>query len=633
MDRQTLDQWLERGILFLVLGIVVFAPLATGAVRSLEFLVVQGLTIIVMALWLARLWINPKPKLLWPPLTWVILAFALYAVARYFTADVEYVARKEIIRILVYAFLFLVIVNNLHRQESTQIISFTMIALGAGISCYAVYQYLTESDRVWHLIKPQEYIGRGGGTYICPNHFAGFLEMLLPLALAYTLAGRGKALTKVLLGYAALLMLAGMGATVSRAGWAACGLSLVFLFGVLVIQPGRRLPAFLSLCLLVAVGTLFIVKMDPLKKRFKLPHETTVPGLTELDMRYELWAGAIRLWKESPWFGVGPGHYDVRFREFRPQRVQKQPDRAHNEYLNVLADWGIVGGLIVITGLGTLVWSVVRTWKHVRRQENEMGSGLSNKFAFVLGASSGLLALAIHSVLDFNMHIPANAILAITLAALLVSHLRFATERYWSSARLWMKSSLTVVLLSGIAYLGWQEVRLGREYAWLDRAAKMSAFSPRQAEMLKKAFALEPTNHETSYNIGESYRMQSFEGGENYRELAEEAMKWYKIGFGINHYEGYNYMRYGMCLDWIDRQSEAGFFFSKAEELDPNGYYMVGHIGWHYVQLGDYAAAREWFQRSVSLLFDDNDIAHPYLRICERKLLQQAGGKANPLAQ
>ena len=63
--------------------------------------------------------------------------------------------------------------------------------------------------------------GRASGTYISPNNLAGFLEMILPLAIAYTLAGRMKPLMRILLGYSALVMLAGIAVTFSRGGWAA----------------------------------------------------------------------------------------------------------------------------------------------------------------------------------------------------------------------------------------------------------------------------------------------------------------------------------------------------------------------------------------------------------------------------
>ena len=141
-----------------------------------------------MLVWVLRLWFSPRPQLLWPPLGWVALAFAVYAVARYLTADIEYVARLEMIQVVVYAFLFFAIVNNLYRQESAQIVSFTLVFLAMGISGYAVAQLLTHSNHVWNLISP--YSGRASGTYISPNNFAGFLEMLLPLAVAYLLVGR-----------------------------------------------------------------------------------------------------------------------------------------------------------------------------------------------------------------------------------------------------------------------------------------------------------------------------------------------------------------------------------------------------------------------------------------------------------
>src|SRR5260221_10218772 len=134
MNREKLDGWCERGILGLVLGILVFGPLATGAVRTLEFLVIQALTLGVILLWGLRFWLNPKPKLFWPPICWAVVAFAGYAIARYLTADIEYAARQELVRVLVYAVLFLAILNNLHRQESVQIITLTLIFLAMAIS-------------------------------------------------------------------------------------------------------------------------------------------------------------------------------------------------------------------------------------------------------------------------------------------------------------------------------------------------------------------------------------------------------------------------------------------------------------------------------------------------------------------
>src|SRR5215831_3741464 len=118
MNREVLDRWCERGILALVLTLLVFGPLALGAVRALEFSIIKGLTVVVMLLWGCRLWTGARPRLLWPPVCWAVLAFTVYAIARYLTADVEYLARIELLHVLVYSFLFFAILNNLHRQET-----------------------------------------------------------------------------------------------------------------------------------------------------------------------------------------------------------------------------------------------------------------------------------------------------------------------------------------------------------------------------------------------------------------------------------------------------------------------------------------------------------------------------------
>ena len=106
MDREHLDIWSERCILGLVAVILIFGPLATGAVQPLEFLVLQGLTIAVALLWFARLWMNRELPVCWPPVCWAVAAFVIYALVRYRQGDIEYVGRQELIRILVYAVLF-----------------------------------------------------------------------------------------------------------------------------------------------------------------------------------------------------------------------------------------------------------------------------------------------------------------------------------------------------------------------------------------------------------------------------------------------------------------------------------------------------------------------------------------------
>ncbi|HEU6449111.1 MAG TPA: O-antigen ligase family protein [Verrucomicrobiae bacterium] len=627
MNREALDKFFERGILALVLAILVFAPLAIGAVDPWEFLVVQGLTIGVSIFWLLRIWLGDKSKLLWPPVCWVALAFVIYAVARYLTADIEYVARQELIQILVIATLFFSVTTNLYRQEFSQIISFTVIALAMGISCFAVYQFATHHWNVWGFVGL--YPGRATGTYISPNDFACFLEMILPLTLAYILVGRIKPLTRILLGYCALAIGAGIFTTFSRGGWVAAGIGVFALLIILVFSRHHRLPALFLLILLFGGGVFMGVKYLPHTAAFiQRSHNGGMqPGQIDLNLRRDLWTAAIQMWQDHFWLGVGPAHYNFRYPQYRTERMQFAPDRVHNDYLNLLADWGTVGGIIVAAGIIAFIAGLLQTRRHVRRADKTFGSGMSNRHAFFLGAGCGLLALAAHSAIDFNLHIPANAILGATLLALVSSNLRFATERFWLPFQWPARTAVAIFLLGGITYLGWQESRHVHEQIWLSRAELAPNFSPERAADLEKAFAVEPKNPQTAYDIGECYRVESFDGGKDFDALAQTATDWFSRGIQLNPFNPDNYFRCGMCLDWLGRHEEAEKLFWDAEARDPNSYFVAANFGWHYFQAGDYAAARAWCLRSQQLQWNENKIAAEYLELSEQRLLDQAEGK------
>jgi len=523
-----------------------------------------------------------------------------------------------LIKILIYAFLFFAILNNLHGKGSAQIISVTLIFLGMAISLYAIYQFVTHSDRVWHFITP--YRGRGTGTFVSPNNLAGFLEMLLPLGLAYTLTGRLHHLTRVFLGYATLALAAGIGVSISRGSWIATGLVLVVFCCLLMPRRNYRIQALGMLAILIVAGIIFVAKTERTQERIQ--HMFSQGKVS--DTRFELWEPTIQMWQDYVWWGAGPGHFDYCFRAYRPQSIQLRPDHAHNDFLNTLADWGLVGTGIVASAWLLLYLGVFKTWRFVGGSMNDFGSKQSNKFAFVLGASLGLLAILLHSVVDFNMHIPSNAILAIALMALLTAHLRFSTERYWVKSGWPGKLLATLVLLGGLFYLGQQGWRGSAEYVWLHRGWKAPMFSTEQIAAREKAFAVEPMNFETAYAIGEAFRTQSWQGNSNYQELALKAMEWYTRSKELNRFDGYNYMRYGMCLHWLERHAEAKPYFERAYQLDPNGYFTVAHMGWHYVQLGQYAAAKPWLERSHRLQWKDNPIADRYLVHVNKWLMEAA---------
>ncbi len=305
-----------------------------------------------------------------------------------------------------------------------------------------------------------------------------------------------------------------------------------------------------------------------------------------------------------------------------------RPDRAHNDYLNLLADWGTTGGIIVAAGVVIFGTGLAKTWKAVRPDKNELGRGMSNRFAFFVGASSSLLALAAHSVIDYNLHTPANALVGVFLLALLTGQLRLAAAGQRIDARAPARIFAVIILAGGMVYFSLQGYRCAEETYWLRRAANPAMPILDRTALMEKAFAADPENFQTTYGIAELYQLLSLQGGQDYQSLAKTAMDWYSRGMKLNPYDGYNYLGYGKCLDWLDRHDEAEPYFSRAEALDPNGYYTVVNIGCHYIDAGDYPAARPWLERSIRLETDTNPIGYSYWEIVQDRLTQNATGKS-----
>ena len=208
--------------------------------------------------------------------------------------------------------------------------------------------------------------------------------------------------------------------------------------------------------------------------------------------------------------------------------------------------------------------------------------------------------------------------------ALLSSHLRFATDDFWATAGLASKMGVSLVVVAGMTFLCWDGLRHARENVFLAKAAFAPQLDPAKVLLLKQAFAAEPKNPNTAFEIGEALRIQSAEGSSQYRALAGEAMEWFGRALALNPWHCHSLLRYGWCLDWTDRAPESAPYFEKAERLDPNNHFTLDQIGMHYVQLGQYAAAKPWFERSLRLHSATNHTATQYLEIVNQRLLEAA---------
>jgi hypothetical protein len=449
---------------------------------------------------------------------------------------------------------------------------------------------------VWGYERPPNYEGRVGGTFVNPNHLIGFIGMSLPAAIALVVAGRVGHAFKIILVYLAGIMLIAACLTVSRGGLVAVGLSITFLLLTLVRRRNYRLPAACGLILLLSGGYYMATHSESLDKRVKELHRGG--HLTEI--RSDIWDSAWRMWRDNPWFGVGPGHFDVHLGQYRSKTLLGRPRYAHNDYLNTLADLGATGGLLVAATLVLFFIGIAQTLPRVHRAGNDFQAKKSNRPAIVLGGATAVIAILIHSVTEFNMQIPSNALLAVAWLAVVSSYLRFATEKYWLSLRWPGKTIATFVLLAVFAGLLSQGTTRAKASYWTRQAEKIPA-GPARVPLLKRSIEIEPSNADTLYTLATNNWDVIGYGLPGCQEAAKEAMSALETAMRLNPWEEDYCLAYGKCLDWMGQSERATPYFDQALALDPNNYYVVAERGWHATYLGDFRQAREWYGRSLAL--------------------------------
>jgi O-antigen ligase len=603
--RERIDTFCARLILLIVLFILVWGPLDFAGMSPDGFLVIQGATVAALAVWIVRFWAQRPFRLLWPPMCWAALAFFLYAMIRCRLVEVEYAGRQQWIHALVYGALFFVTLNNLNHKNSAAIVSMTLIATGFTLAMLAVFQYATHYPFIWGVRRMDQYLSRGSGTFVNPDHLAGFLGMIVPLALAYTILSRFSATVKVLLAYSAVTMLAGIIVSVSRGGIVAAVLALVVFCAVLLAHRDFWRQALVMLCSLIALGAVAASQFESVHKRFDVAFKQDKIG----HERRFYWLAAWQLFERAPVWGIGPGHFDVEFPSVRPLPVQNRPQYAHNDYLNTLCEWGAVGMGLIAAACGLLYWGVFQFWRSLRKPSHETGARFSDRTAFIFGAAIGLLAVMLHCIVEFNMQIAAEAVTAVTLMALLAAHERFATEQYWRNPGRPGKILLTALAASAIGYLSAQGARKGTETYWLGKANAEDKQSECAIAFATKANETEPMNWETDYTLGDYLWRLSLQDGPDYLDRAKQAMTWYAKAMQLNRFDAYAPIGCGMSMDRLGRAREATPYFEMAHQRDPHNTEIALQEARHSLELGDFTAADHWYREALSVSATDVAIA------------------------
>jgi O-antigen ligase len=256
------------------------------------------------------------------------------------------------------------------------------------------------------------------GTYVNHNHFAGFLEMALPFAVMYPVAVLRRPGLRWRAPIASSLWACGVWAlawtifaaivfSLSRMGFTSTLFSLLVI-GIVALgirqlnwvarSRRRKWCVAAIMAALVLVG-FFFLPPDRLIQRFA--QIGSVEGLTA-EGRINLWGETIPLIRAYPVFGCGLGGYETAFLKFKVTAPLVTDDFAHNDYLQFLAELGLVGFMLA----AALAFSVVKA--ALRRAV--ISPDRETRY-FAVACMGALAAILLHSLADFNLYIPANAML------------------------------------------------------------------------------------------------------------------------------------------------------------------------------------------------------------------------------
>lgn len=263
-------------------------------------------------------------------------------------------------------------------------------------------------------LQREDYGRRASGFYVCPNHLAGVLEVIAIFAVSLVCWSRIAVWGKLLIGYAAGVCYVGALLTGSRGGYLSIAASvLVFVvLSVLVLRGAGgslvwKITGASLLVLLVAAGLVFFSVQ---KSTFLTDRAGNIADTD--NVRLDLWKASIEQWKLAPVLGTGAATYRYYGRQFRTERMQMDPFEVHNDYLQLLAEYGLLGCAGFLLFMGCHARAAFRDYRRLGPKRVAIAPRLaSNNLALLLGAIAAVAAYVVHSVFDFNLHIPANALL------------------------------------------------------------------------------------------------------------------------------------------------------------------------------------------------------------------------------
>lgn len=523
--------------------------------------------------------------------------FLLYATVRYFTSPSEFLARQEWMNIFAYCLVFWTGRYGIARAKYGAWIlgELTLLALISALFAFYLSHHLD-----WRPFGPEEdlhvhYAPRLIGTYGCPNHFGAMEVMAVGSALSLAFFAVRSWSLRLVIVYVCLVLVAAILGSMSRGSL--LGLTAALLAFFILICKRRSLswiwPASFGV---VGLGSLLaaVVFWPGLWTRVS-SLGLLAKGDIDMDVRGQLIRDALRIIYDHPWFGTGMATFAYVHPHYANQSYNTRAVYTHNDYLNLLADYGSVGGMIVLIFLILVSYRLVIRFnsKGSERDRALHGAGLC-----------AWCALMIHSLTDFNLHIPVNALLFFTLVGLSLrdGHTHESRMR-WQLPRI-IGLLLVMPLLAGFGYL---VIRTGIGYYFSQQTRSHQDYAPSSVLIRETEQALQWDSGapDTLNLLGDIHRVEAGYAKDIPTRMKEgtAALDAYQQAFKANPLNDTVWMRMGLAYDAMYRFNEAFLSYQKAIAGQPYNPFFYNALGDHFRRRGLWDKANEAYQSALKKAF------------------------------
>ena len=409
-NRESLIARIDRVLLYGTFGLLMFGPIAFGAVEPWSIFVLEAGAVFLTVFWLSKQWLNQEILLVWNPLFAPMAFFALLILIQivFRLSAYRHDTIAEAMLYCAYAMLCFLATQVLRRSSQARTIGLILAAFGFAVAAFALVQGVAPNGKLYWLRIPR----MGGwiyGPYVNHNHYAGLMELLIPIPLTISLSHLAHEKTRILAGVGAVIMVATIFLSGSRGGMLAICVELG-LFAAVMFRERRtvRVAIRLGAFAIVLVSLLTWLGGKELTSRVgSIATETR--GEISGGMRLSIDRDAIRMFRAKPILGWGLGTFPVVYPQFRSFYTNFLVNEAHDDYAQLLVEMGLLG-------FGTLIWYFIVLWKQVKQKLGKWSTDVNSAVTFA--CSLGVAGILVHSLVDFNLQIPANAALFYVFASI-----------------------------------------------------------------------------------------------------------------------------------------------------------------------------------------------------------------------